>query len=446
MKIYIRRIDNQAINKQISILKDTVHSFFDDKSEVIIRGKSSGYSGVVTILLATDPRLGGDIKTIISKENGMAVGDYLFIEKNKNEYNLKVVKPSDKDYEFINNYLINDDRHLEIIADNYEQKEENDEELVGYNKIFYGIPGCGKSYKVDQYLKSNNVKSSNVFRTAFHLDYTNSDFIGQILPIVNEENVTYEYIPGPFTKAIYQALSCKEMVYLVIEEINRGNAPAIFGDIFQLLDRKKNTDSYGIKGESEYPISNEFIEHYLEKNIMRFSDKQIKIPHNLTILATMNTSDQNVFPLDTAFKRRWKLERVEGNIEDCSFKDYFIPFTNITWRFFRNEVNRKICESAADGTITEDKKLGPWFAVEEMFIEPEKVETMSQYEKEDRLHLFLYTVMDYLFNDVCKFDKNGWFEEGKSFDDVCDEIEGYSLSNDYAMRDQRNLCLVFLGK
>ena len=101
MKIYIRKIDNQAINKQISILNDTVKSFFDGMSEVRIQGKKSGFIGNVSILLATDPRLGKDIKKIIEKEGGMRIGNLMAITKLKRKYLLEILTPQDSEYKIL---------------------------------------------------------------------------------------------------------------------------------------------------------------------------------------------------------------------------------------------------------------------------------------------------------------------------------------------------------
>jgi len=132
-------------------------------------------------------------------------------------------------------------------------------------------------------------------RIIFHPDYTYSDFVGQILPRVNEDSsVSYEFTPGPFTNILKKAyLNPEKEYFLIIEEINRGNAPAIFGDIFQLLDRNKD-------GASEYEITNNDVANII------YGDKnhKVSIPSNMSILCTMNTSDQNVFTLDTAFQRR----------------------------------------------------------------------------------------------------------------------------------------------
>ena len=313
----------------------------------------------------------------------------------------------------------------------------NIQSLDGCNKIYYGIPGCGKSYKIKKELEEKHVPQENIFRTTFYLDYSNSDFVGQILPKVEGDNVKYEHNPGPFTKALTKAFNTNDMVYLIIEEINRGNAAAIFGDLFQLLDRKKEDDSYGLSGESEYPITNEFIESYLKKNVDGGYDKEvIYIPNNLTILATMNTSDQNVFPLDTAFKRRWDMERVKGDINACEFKDYYIPYTSIKWCEFQEQVNKQITISASNGLITEDKQLGPWFASKDMFVKEKNQGDKKKLEK------FVYNVMDYIYNDVCKFEKEGWFTGNVSFADICNSI----LEHPDKENVSENLCLAFLKK
>lgn len=306
---------------------------------------------------------------------------------------------------------------------------------VGYNKIFYGIPGCGKSYHVENKVLKDVNKKDNVFRTTFYLDYSNSDFIGQIYPHVEDEKVTYEPIPGPFTKALERALSTDEMVYLVIEEINRGNAAAIFGDTFQLLDRLKKDNTDGrIAGDSEYPISNAFIEGYFDKrnkdieksggvNKIKFTKGRIIIPHNLTILATMNTSDQNVFPLDTAFKRRWDREKVVTEWSKVGdIKKMYIPCSSITWEQFATTINNKMLQESQSGdvAISEDKQMGPYFIHENMLSKVENTGT------NDDLIAFVSNVLDYLYNDVTKFDHSILFDKNIiSYDMLYEKMRVY---------------------
>ena len=212
------------------------------------------------------------------------------------------------------------------------------------------------------------------------------------------------------------------MIYLVIEEINRGNAAAIFGDTFQLLDRLKENRDDRVKGDSEYPVANEFIEGYFEKvneelkedEKIKFTKNKIFIPHNLTLLATMNTSDQNVFPLDTAFKRRWDREKVmtDWNKDEKIMKLY-VPFTGITWRKFATTINGKMLEDngESDVSVSEDKQMGAYFVKENMLSETE----FGGNEKS--LKAFISNVMDYLYNDVTKFNHELLFDKNiKTYD------------------------------
>jgi 5-methylcytosine-specific restriction endonuclease McrBC GTP-binding regulatory subunit McrB len=147
-------------------------------------------------------------------------------------------------------------------------------------------------------------------RVVFHPEYTYSDFVGQIMPAIADDgkSIEYKFVEGPFTRILMKANKPENenrMHYLVIEEINRGNAPAIFGDIFQLLDRKSN-------GESKYGIKNVDIAEKVFGTANKLND--VKILSNVTILATMNTSDQNVFTLDTAFQRRWEMVQIPNSL------------------------------------------------------------------------------------------------------------------------------------
>lgn len=330
-------------------------------------------------------------------------------------------------------YLTTDHRSFKLFEDKFyldnNLNKDNNEE-VGYNKIFYGIPGCGKSFHIEKEVLEKVDKEKNVFRTTFYLDYSNSDFIGQIYPKVDGEgNVSYEEVPGPFTKALERALTSKDgkMVYLVIEEINRGNAAAIFGDTFQLLDRLKENRDSRVVGDSEYPISNEFIEGYFRKKGIEFTPNKIYIPHNLTILATMNTSDQNVFPLDTAFKRRWDREKVTNNWNKVgNIKKLYIPYTDITWEKFATTINQYMIKESkdADAPISEDKQMGAYFARDNMLSEHKDNQLDS--DEKNKAKSFTNNVLDYLYNDVTKFDHDVLFNSKiATIDDIYDLVDEY---------------------
>ena len=148
-------------------------------------------------------------------------------------------------------------------------------------------------------------------RLVFHPDYMYSDFIGQILPVVRDDKVRYEFAPGPFTKLLKKAYENPDKnFYLIVEEINRGNAPAIFGEVFQLLDRIDDEEGEYPVGTSEYAITNSNIAQIVYGDEKR----KVRLPSNFSIIGTMNTSDQNVFTLDTAFQRRWIMRMIPNTM------------------------------------------------------------------------------------------------------------------------------------
>ena len=275
----------------------------------------------------------------------------------------------------------------------------------GKNILLYGVPGCGKSYVVEkEYCKD----AGKIERIVFHPDYTYMDFIGQILPCSNENKVTYDFIPGPFTKILKESYNNPSKKYcLVIEEINRGNASAIFGDIFQLLDRDESGNSY-------YKISNKDIakEVYGKNDVQ----KKIFIPSNLTIVATMNTCDQNVFTLDTAFQRRWKMRMIENNIDKArEIANHKILDTDVTWKVFNKKINELILSHNVGNISAEDKRLGAYFVSLDdlIYLNPEDEGlTKEEVEKaKDNNRNFPEKVLKYLGDDAFKFNRSQIFNE-----------------------------------
>ncbi len=354
--------------------------------------------------------------------------------------------------------------------------------------IYYGVPGCGKSHEIKKKLK--NVPDYNKIRTVFHPEYCNADFVGQILPEVNinadgRSIVEYKFKPGPFTEIVRRAyLNPDENFYLVIEEINRGNAAAIFGEMFQLLDRldaDENADEvssehiYG-KGWSSYGVDNQDVNAYIrnqvvisqekpehcsnvtgsagdlnprlyksmdiesenvtvtwrEKNENGFTPKSkhihftantaIRLPPNLSIYATMNTSDQNVFTLDNAFQRRWEMKQIPNDLKNTgdSAAQYHRTIkkvkktesreetidTNVQWGDFRKAINEVIMDSAqANGLSSmEDKRLGGWF-----------------YTESDN---FAEKVLKYLWDDAFKFDRPNQFNDVTTLEELVEKFNG----------------------
>ena len=277
-------------------------------------------------------------------------------------------------------------------------------------QIFYGAPGTGKSHKIKDNVDVKAADEKNlVFRTTFHPDSDYSTFVGAYKPTttkravrnvagdivkdtnkedVYEDGITYSFIPQAFLQAYVAAWNNPDdKVFLVIEEINRGNCAQIFGDLFQLLDRDD-------EGASEYPImADKDISKYLNGNDEEgrpvltnkdgIKDGKLRLPKNLYIWATMNTSDQSLFPIDSAFKRRW--DWVYMPIADAK-KNYVIEIDNdqYDWWNFLEAINA-IIEST---THSEDKKLGYFFAK----------------AKDGRITVetFVSKVIFYLWNDVFK--------------------------------------------
>ncbi len=477
MHLYVKKIEDKDCGSNgIMLTHDIVRFFFNpEKSFFENLGTSKSYS-------FAHFKNAREIKDInVKKINGffyidsavvtllrenhedMAIGDLLYVEQVETTYRIKLIKVGDQNYETFNILLNKNDRHLLLLSDEKESDEENDLEMSKKEKtpdqplgppkqiIYYGVPGCGKSNKIREQLK--DVPEKNKVRVVFHPEYTNAEFIGQILPKVNG-HVTYEFTPGPFTQIIKRAyLNPNEQFYLVIEEINRGNAAAIFGDTFQLLDRLKvgETDSLGndpanaavntfTEGWSQYFVQNDDVNAYIRKatkkadgsyeekndgesigeieiNDIHFNaNTAIRLPPNLSILATMNTSDQNVFTLDNAFQRRFDMELVRNEFELATkdvdkskyggFKtadiqtqhDAKIADTDVKWGDFWEWINKKIVSTLKGLSSTEDKRLGVWF--------------VSNIDGKIEEKIFAEKVLKYLWDDVFKFKRPQVFAEG----------------------------------
>ena len=262
-------------------------------------------------------------------------------------------------------------------------------------QIFYGAPGTGKSHKIKSEVDE---KHKICYRTTFHPDSDYSTFVGAYKPSMKptgtilasgekEEIIKYTFVPQAFTKAYVHAWNTKDEVYLVIEEINRGNCAQIFGDLFQLLDRKD--------GFSEYPIDADadLESHIKEKLEISTRDdipelvkagKKLMLPSNLYIWATMNTSDQSLFPIDSAFKRRWDWVYTPIKQHDEEYKIVLGEDAEYDWWGFLEKINQVI----DDATSSEDKKLGYFF--------------VKAQDKKVSAEKFVGKVLFYLWNDVFK--------------------------------------------
>jgi len=263
------------------------------------------------------------------------------------------------------------------------------EVMTGDNIIFYGVPGSGKSHLIKTEYCNDE---SYMERVVFHPDYTYSDFVGQIIPENVDGHISYPFVAGPFTRILKKAQDSKHNYYLVIEELNRGNAPAIFGEIFQLLDRKDGISEYGINNAD------------IAREVYGDEKALVKIPGNLFILATMNTADQNVFTLDTAFKRRWRMRNVVSEVEKCPFANDVIGDSEITWKSFLNTINPLIIKCGEGSLSSEDKRLGAYF------VQPQELKNREDFSEK---------VLMYLWNDAFKYNHDKVFkDEYKTLDEL----------------------------
>lgn len=457
MNIYLRKILKHDITHQISITKEILNGFFgvyNEKDSTLVQGKKSGCTGIVTFLLSTDPRFGGEIKQIINSEGGMQIDDILLFVKGKNSYVLEILtKNNPMHATFLS--IMSAERHLVLNIDDTENNTEDDENNCvtgGVNKIFYGVPGCGKSHHIQhKILDAEKYEDKNVVRTTFYQDYSNTDFVGQILPKIKKDEdgkdiVEYIFNPGPFTLALIQAISNPtKKVALVIEEINRGNAPAIFGDIFQLLDRNED-------GISEYGIKNVSLLDYLNTHDFdvdgkkkRYLFEEIKIPGNLSIYATMNTSDQNVYTLDTAFTRRWEKERIPNELtgKDAIEKLLVPGMEQYTWGQFVKAINTQIRDRLDDLQVNEDKQVGVFFVKKTDLLEPNN--TLGEAYKKKKATAFAHKVLEYLWDDVTKLDHSVIFKPNyKTFHKIVEDylkgivVFNSNLFNDNAIQSDDN--------
>ncbi|MBM0066769.1 AAA family ATPase [Alkalicoccobacillus gibsonii] len=363
-----------------------------------------------------------------------------FLQKDSKQTHLKsaVNVASLNEYsERINNYLPLTNVKLEIIEPQ-DQNEPLPAEKIDkpYNRIIYGAPGTGKSFLLNQDRKDFQ---ENFKRVTFYPNYTYSQFIGtykpipiykehleshrftkdiiksedinrlneineeykDFYPIVNETSITYEYVPGPFLKILVEAIKDPTKNYLlIIEEINRAQVSTVFGDIFQLLDRDEN-------GKSEYAltISND-MKNYLRREELELDE--IYLPGNFYIWATMNSADQGVFPLDTAFKRRWDFQYLHLNDgERLIEKEVEIGYlSKKNWNNFRKALN----DFLSNVGVREDKLIGPFF------INPNILDNPIKFQEQLKNKLFMY-----LYDDVNKFTTTKLFvQDVVKFSDLLD--------------------------
>ncbi|MDY2631704.1 MAG: AAA family ATPase [Clostridium sp.] len=331
---------------------------------------------------------------------------------------------------------ISDNKSKEIISKMIEdfnnfQNTESKEDSIKRNRIVFGAPGTGKSYLLDN---DRKIFGSNFERITFHPNYTYSQFVGSYKPVSKlnkakcEKEVGYEFVPGPFLKVLIDSLKDEKEGtehLLIIEEINRANPAAVFGDIFQLLDRDKNgkscykvTVSKEMKEflQSEDGLGNRFDE------ILGEDSEQIYIPNNMYIWATMNSADQGVYPMDSAFKRRWSFEYIginynEDLLEEKEYNIIQLKNGKDTYETYKWNDIRKSINSVLKGKVNEDKLLGPYFLSESEL-------KKGNIGNEAFDNIFKSKVLMYLYEDILKHKKNIRFF-GKDVHSLSDVMDAY---------------------
>lgn len=280
------------------------------------------------------------------------------------------------------------------------------------NRIVFGAPGTGKSFRLKDDCRALLANTTGGYeRVTFHPDYTFSQFVGAYKPVTDDEgNIRYDFVPGPFMRVYVKAIKSgrtdnPQPFILVVEEINRAKVAAVFGDVFQLLDR----DALGV---SEYEIEvAEDIKKYLAAELGGDPDNycQIRIPDNMFIWASMNSADQGVFPMDTAFKRRWSFEYLGINENESKIRGSIMlgedDIQVVEWNILRKAINEKL---ASEYRVNEDKLMGPFFLPKTI------ITTVS--DTDDTIadtDLFLDTfkskVIMYLYEDAAKQHKHKLF-------------------------------------
>ena len=297
------------------------------------------------------------------------------------------------------------------------------------NRIVFGAPGTGKSFELENDRKAI-LKGGTVGyyeRVTFHPDYSYSQFMGTYKPVSEGREIYYKFVPGPFMRVYVEALkngktNNPQPYILLIEEINRARVAAVFGDVFQLLDR----DDYGV---SQYEIqASEDIRKYLAEELGGEPDnyKKIMLPNNMFIWATMNSADQGVFPMDTAFKRRWNFEYlgIDANEEQVvSTVDLVAgaPETNVKWNQLRKAINEKLTR---EYKVNEDKLLGPFF-LSGAVIATISDDDHAMANPEVFRQSFKSKVLMYLYEDAAKQYKHKLFSgcDSTKYSAVCDAFD-----------------------
>ena len=298
------------------------------------------------------------------------------------------------------------------------------------NRILFGAPCTGKSFTLNHEKDVLLAEGGEYERVTFHPDYSYANFVGTYKPVPCKDNgdkdaITYSYVPGPFMRTYVKALQnsktgAPKPFLLMIEEINRANVAAVFGDVFQLLDR-------GDDEVSDYPIqASEDIKKYLAGELGGNPEdySEIRIPDNMFIWATMNSADQGVFPMDTAFKRRWDFTYLGINDSEAGIVGKKVTLgqgeysRNVEWNVLRKAINEELLTYK----VNEDKLMGPYFISKKNLPEGNEIDPVLF------TRIFKNKVLMYLFDDAAKQKRPSLFagceDENKNlYSQICKEFD-----------------------
>ncbi|MFW5891623.1 MAG: AAA family ATPase, partial [bacterium] len=352
--------------------------------------------------------IGEDSTEFIDFRKLLHENDYIiFLKKEKSvEYTVLGVKNIDAEKYGLDNVIVVYPSHTkvgtELVKNESDEIKDNSiDDSVARNKIIYGAPGTGKSYELEEERKKYFPENNLYERVTFHPRYTYNNFLGTYKPITlykksddliydsdmkterekqMEPIIDYNFVPGPFIKILTKALNNKNKNYLlIIEEINRSDPAAVFGDVFQLLDRDAT-------GRSRYPVTfNRDVMNYLNRKVDNFNNDFVSIPSNLYIWATMNSADQGVKSMDSAFRRRWsfnyiKLNKYQKVIKHKKIKLSFLD-NKIYWNEFRSIINDHL-----KNYVREDKLIGPFFLTDVELMDHDSIKNkLLFYLREDVL-------------------------------------------------------------
>lgn len=455
--VYLHRENVNYLDKKADFITEDHHLVHVS----IVRSRRDGAADQIQMsMIKIDSVEYGQYRKIVH------AGDYMILLKRKKEliYDLYTVKAND-DGELLKPlngqfYKLNE-RNLKTPVKTDELVNEGNYKYGTYdelkkcnfstgfpshfsrNRILFGAPGTGKSSQINKEVNELIANGGAYERVTFHPDYSYANFVGTYKPVPyirkdGEKGITYEYVPGPFTRVLTKALkngmseeSTKPYI-LIVEEINRANMAAVFGDVFQLLDRDaSHVSEYSIHTSAD-------MRKYLAKELggAEKNYEKIKIPDNMFIWATMNSADQGVFPMDTAFKRRWDFTYLGINNKEKEIANYIITLgvgsyaRSVCWNDLRKAINDELLTF----NVNEDKLMGTFF------ISLNVLNTILDDGGEKFRQVFKDKVLMYLFNDAAKRKTTQLFSgctKSNLYSEIVREfdIKGVSIF-DSSIRDQ----------